>query len=77
MDSHIDEFGRIHVSRDDRERLTLQWDRRHGMPTDSGHVIARDQWVAEQVFSGLRKAHNRNPDTKRRKLERLSGVPIN
>lgn len=54
MDSHIDEFGRTRVSRDDRERLTLQWNRRHGMPTDSGHVIAREQWVAQTVAAQLR-----------------------
>ena len=53
MDSHVDEFGRVHVPREDRERLTLQWNRQHGQPTDSGHVIAREQWIAQAFLERI------------------------
>ena len=53
MESHTDEFGRLHVSREDYERLTVEWNKQHGMPTDSGHVIAREQWIERQVSAEL------------------------
>ena len=52
----VDQFGRVEVSRKDREALTTEWNAEHGQPMNSGHIIVRDQWVAREAIKRLRAA---------------------
>lgn len=54
-ESHIDKFGRIEVSRADNDRYGAEWNKENGLPRNTGHLIARDQYVARRVQDKLAK----------------------
>jgi len=60
MESHIDEFGRIWTSREDSARLCKVWNAEHGQPVNSGHLIVREQWVADETSREIRGLASNN-----------------
>lgn len=56
MTSNIDKFGRIHISREDHERLCKVWNAAHGLPHHSGNLIQRDQWVSSETAKEIKAA---------------------
>ena len=49
-ETSVDEFGRVNVSREDRDTLTSEWNAKYGQPMNSLDLTLRDQWVVGEAI---------------------------
>lgn len=58
MCSHIDRFGRLMASRQDRDKFSKIWRTKHGQPRNSGELIVEDQWICREISKALTENAN-------------------